>query len=73
MRDDTRCREQQAVRVDWTLGDGSALTLMANFSAAPVAAPAVEGRVLWQEGEATPQELAPWTAIFTLREGGERG
>ena len=64
---------QQAVRVDWTLGDGSLLTLMANLSAAPVAGSAVEGRVLWREGEATPQKLAPWTAVFILRDGGKRG
>ena len=63
----------QAVRVDWTLGDGSVLTLLANLSAAPVASSAVEGRVLWREGEVTPQELAPWTVVFTLRDGGERG
>ncbi len=62
-----------AVRVDWTLGDGSALTLMANLSAAPVAAPAAEGRVIWQEGETPPQRLAPWTAVFTLSEGAKRG
>ena len=63
----------QAVRVDWTLGDGSALTLMANLSVASVAAQAAEGRVIWQEGETTPQGLAPWTVVFTSRDGGERG
>lgn len=59
----------QAVRVDWTLGDRSVLTLLANLSGAPVAASAAEGRMLWQEGRATENELAPWTVVFTLGEG----
>ncbi len=63
----------QAVRVDWTLGDGSALTLLANLGAAPVAASAAEGRVLWQEGTPTPREFAPWTVVFTLCDGGQHG
>jgi maltooligosyltrehalose trehalohydrolase len=63
----------QAVRVDWMLGDGSVLTLMANLSAASIAATAAEGRVIWQEGETMPQWLAPWTVVFTSRDGCERG
>ena len=63
----------RAVRVDWTLGDGSTLTLMTNLSDTPVVAPVAEGRVIWKEGDATLQGLAQWTAVFTLSDGGERG
>jgi len=59
--------------VDWTLGDGSTLTLLANLGDAPVAlAGAVEGRVLWREGVASDDSLAPWTVVFTLQDGGAK-
>ncbi len=61
----------EAVRIDWTLGEGSRLTLLANLSDAPVAlAGATEGRVLWREGVATDDSLAPWTVVFALQDAG---
>ncbi len=63
-----------AVQVDWTLGDKSTLTLLANLSDAPVAlAGPVEGRPIWREGTAAAESLAPWAVVLTLRDGGQRG
>jgi malto-oligosyltrehalose trehalohydrolase len=62
------------LRVDWTLGDGSRLHLLANLGEQPIAgvsAPA--GGVLFasQEGllaEPTAQSLPPWSALWLLEE-----
>jgi maltooligosyltrehalose trehalohydrolase len=58
----------KAVRVEWTLGDGARLTLLANFSAAPVVLSSVPtGRPLFATGRETPvQEMAPRSARFFL-------
>ncbi len=60
----------EAVGVEWRLGDRSMLTLLANLSDKPIplAGPAA-GRVIWEEGVATGESLAPWTALFTLIDG----
>lgn len=60
------------LRVQWRLGDGSILRLLANLSAAPLAAAAPAGRTLF----ATPAEPAlgivgPWTVVWTLAGPGE--
>ena len=57
----------RALRVTWTLGDGSVLTLIANLSADPVEGINVWGsNHLWLEGFATGDTLEGWSAIFTL-------
>ena len=57
----------KALRVVWTLGDGSRLTLTANLGGEPVAGVDLgEGHILWAEGEARPGFLGPWTALFRL-------
>jgi malto-oligosyltrehalose trehalohydrolase len=64
----------KAVRVEWVLGDGSRLLLLANFAAVPVVlaagqqAPADRGRLLYAAG--SPPEghrLAPASAAIFLR------
>jgi len=58
---------EAAVRISWTLGDGSTLTLCANLKdrAQPdFAAP--EGRRIWSEGEAGTDTLGPWSVLWTL-------
>ena len=70
MRDATPCWATRRSRVDWTLGDGSVLTLLANLSDKPIPlAGAAAGRVIWQEGVASDESLAPWTRLFTLSDG----
>jgi malto-oligosyltrehalose trehalohydrolase len=59
---------RQALRVEWRLGDGSLLVLLANFSEAPVVLSSVpKGRPLFATGPTTPvQEMAPRSARFYL-------
>jgi malto-oligosyltrehalose trehalohydrolase len=54
-----------AVAVRWDFG-GGVLHLAANLSAAAVAAPPMQGRLLWREGEG---DLGPWSLRWSL-EGG---
>jgi maltooligosyltrehalose trehalohydrolase len=59
--------EPATVLVQWQMGDGSLLTLLANLkNEAAANAPAIRGRTLWS---AQPQQTAtaPWQAIWTLR------
>ena len=59
----------RALRVDWRLGDGSRLTLFANFGADAVAlAEPAQGRLLYATGEAPRAALAPLAAAFLLGE-----
>jgi len=60
---------QRAVRVDWRLGDGSRLTLLANFGDDAVALrqPA-HGRQLYATGETPRDALPPLSAAFFLSE-----
>jgi maltooligosyltrehalose trehalohydrolase len=62
-----------AVLVEWLLGDGSLLTLVANLNAAPVEAYDPEGRRLWLEGSVDGGRLAPWTVLFSLKDGADDG
>jgi maltooligosyltrehalose trehalohydrolase len=58
---------QETLRVSWTLGDGSELSLIANFSAnAFEGVNAGEDGLLWLEGSATGTSLGPWSAVFNL-------
>ena len=60
-------RGDGAVRVRWTLGDGSTLHLAANLNAAPLPAiPAPTGRILWQEGAYEQGTLGPWSVVWSL-------
>ena len=56
-----------AVRVRWTMGDGSSLHLVANLKAAPLARiPSPAGRLLWQKGESENGALGPWSVVWSL-------
>lgn len=71
-------RDNALMRVDWTLGDGSGLHLLANLSDAPCGGCEVlPGRVIYAstppaaDGPATrsvPAGLSAWTVVFTLDE-----
>jgi maltooligosyltrehalose trehalohydrolase len=57
----------RALRVTWTLGDGSVLSLVANLSSEPLDGINVWGEDhLWLEGFATGDTLEAWSAVFTL-------
>ncbi|HET7594255.1 MAG TPA: malto-oligosyltrehalose trehalohydrolase [Stellaceae bacterium] len=59
----------RALRVDWRLGDGSGLTLFANFGPDAVAlAESPQGRLLHATGEAPRAALAALSAAFFLGE-----
>ncbi|HEV2162161.1 MAG TPA: malto-oligosyltrehalose trehalohydrolase [Stellaceae bacterium] len=57
--------------VTWRLGDGSALTLIANLGPATTAAPvrSAAGRILWGRN-VNAATLPPWAVIWTLTEAG---
>ncbi len=64
-----RVVDEAVLRVDWTLGDGSLLTLVANFSARSLVVPEMPkaGRLLYETAaRATPGEAPPHSAIFLL-------
>ena len=64
---------ERGLSIQWTLGDDSVLTLLANYSAAPLAGlqrPA--GAVLWAEPSEADQALSqgrllPWSVVWLLR------
>jgi len=59
--------EGGGLTVQWTLGDQSTLTLLANLS--PTAVQNVQtpaGRVLWQQGNGENGTLGPWGVVWTL-------
>lgn len=59
----------KALKVIWTLGDGSELALIANLSEEPVHGINVWGSDhLWLEGFATGDTLEAWSAVFSLTE-----
>jgi 1,4-alpha-glucan branching enzyme/maltooligosyltrehalose trehalohydrolase len=59
--------DESGVTVDWTLGDGSALHLAANFSAAPLALPRAVGEVVFAlNADTAGGDLPPWSAIVSL-------
>jgi len=57
--------------VTWRLGDGSALTLVANLGPTATAAPnrSTGGRILWGRNVNAPT-LPPWAVVWTLTEAG---
>ena len=63
------------LRVQWTLGEGSVLHLVANFAARASAAVTMPpGDVVYAspsqgESRAKPQELSPWFVAYTLERG----
>ncbi|MDB5623173.1 MAG: Malto-oligosyltrehalose trehalohydrolase [Devosia sp.] len=57
----------KAVRVSWTLGDGSSLVLSANLGSEPVGGLDLDAHPhLWVEGRAGGDTLQPWSAVFDL-------
>ena len=55
------------IKVDWTLGDGSVLTLVANLSSDPFNGINVWRQDhLWLEGYASGETLDGWSAVFSL-------
>jgi maltooligosyltrehalose trehalohydrolase len=61
----------RALRVAWTLGDGSELSLVANFSPEPLDGVNVWGSDhLWLEGFATGETLEGWSVVFGLKPAG---
>jgi maltooligosyltrehalose trehalohydrolase len=64
----------EAVKVRWRLGDGAALTLVANLNAEHLPCSFVsDGRPLWQEGERGEAHLGPWLVAFSLRDADTSG
>ena len=56
------------IRVAWTLGDGSELSMIANPSPEPLGGVQVwSGDHLWLEGFASGDTLDPWSVVFTLK------
>lgn len=59
---------ERTLRVTWTLGDKSELSLVANLSSEPFNGINVWGSDhLWLEGFATGETLEGWSAVFTLK------
>jgi malto-oligosyltrehalose trehalohydrolase len=62
-----------AVMVTWELADGAgALTLAANLSGKPATVPFASGRVIWQQGEAPPSALGPWSVRWSVNSSNNR-
>jgi 1,4-alpha-glucan branching enzyme/maltooligosyltrehalose trehalohydrolase len=62
------------LRVEWRLGDGSTLRLLANVSGDPISATAPSGTQVFATpaANAGPGRLAPWSVVWTL-DAGEAG
>ncbi|MBU1223712.1 MAG: malto-oligosyltrehalose trehalohydrolase [Gammaproteobacteria bacterium] len=56
------------LRVEWRLGDGSTLRLLANVSGDPIGATAPSGTLVFATpaANAGPGRLAPWSVVWTL-------
>ena len=62
-----RIHGQGAVTVQWTVGTREVLILNANLSAAPVTGFALEGDIIFQEGQAEPDgTFGPWSLRWSL-------
>lgn len=62
----------RTIRVNWTLGEGSELSLVANLGPEPFNGISVWGENhLWLEGYATGDTLEGWSAVFTLKRSGK--
>ena len=58
---------ENAVLVNWTMGDGSILHLRLNLSDESVdAPPVVPGRRLWLQGHQTETNLGAWSLLWTI-------
>ncbi len=59
------------LRVQWRLGDGSTLWLLANFSAAPLRTAAPAGERVFATPDGTDAErLEPWAVVWSLEDKG---
>lgn len=59
-----------AIKVRWTLGDGSTLSLLANLSPEPLDGVDMwTGRHIWLEGTACSHSMSPWTVIWSFEDG----
>jgi len=56
----------KAVRVSWTLGDGSTLVLHANLGSEPISGLDLSHPHLWVEGNVSGDTLEPWSAVYDL-------
>jgi maltooligosyltrehalose trehalohydrolase len=61
-------RQQSAVSVRWTLGDGTCLRLAANLADRKLSTIATNGRRLWSVGSVGDTWLGPWSVIWTIEE-----
>jgi maltooligosyltrehalose trehalohydrolase len=72
---DFRIEDGSVLRVQWTLGEGSRLHLLANFAASASAAAAMPpGQIVYANppqsmGRASLRELPPWFVAYTLERG----
>jgi hypothetical protein len=58
-----------AVSVQWTLGDGSLLTLATNLSAKPLRAHTTGGREIFSIGLVENDRLGAWSVVWSLHGG----
>jgi malto-oligosyltrehalose trehalohydrolase len=57
----------RGLRVDWALGEGSTLTVIANLSVEPLAGIDVPaGNRIWLEGSMDDRRLGAWSVLWTL-------
>lgn len=62
---------KRVLKVEWTLGDESVLTLIANLSDEPFSGAKISGAdQLWLEGSASKDTIGAWSAVFTLDRAG---
>jgi maltooligosyltrehalose trehalohydrolase len=58
-----------AIKVRWTLGDGSTLSMLANLSPEPLDGVDMwTGRHIWLEGTACGHSMSPWTVIWSFED-----
>jgi maltooligosyltrehalose trehalohydrolase len=61
-----------AVSVQWALGDGARLRLVANLGDERLAGIVLSGRLLWAFGVAGDNSIAPWGIAWSLADAGDQ-
>jgi maltooligosyltrehalose trehalohydrolase len=65
---------EKSVLVSWAMGDGSTLRLYANLDDdAQEGVPEIHGRTVFLQGFSSEGRLGPWTVLWTVAVGGQRG